>query len=218
MSMASEQNERFRDVLFALQAASEFDQQLGRLRLQKLIYLSDILSVAWRKVSNPAGFTPYKNGPYDSRIQNAVDALAFRGLVKVTSLSFRQPRITDTNYDLTAEGHAAIASLRDMEPFREELDLFREIAREVDRRGWKNIKALVYAEPTYETARSTNRSGRMRTDSVSVNLSLRILRDFEHAFAAEEALQISRKNFVQLFFAFLDEHVGSKAEDSDAWM
>jgi hypothetical protein len=215
--MPTDTSERFKDVLFALKSASEFKQDLGRLRLQKLIYLSDVLSVAWRKMSDPPGFIPYKNGPYDQRIQNAVDALAFRGLVTATSLSFRQPRITDTTYALTPEGQDTVDKLCEDDAFSEELTLFREIATEVNRRGWSKIKKLVYAEPTYEFARSTNRYGLLRMDSVSRNLSLRILRDFEDAFASERAEPISRRNFIQLFFAFLDEYGGAEADDPDVW-
>jgi hypothetical protein len=216
MSAYAAENQRFKDVLFALAAASEFHESLGRLRLQKFIYLADVLAVAWRRVAKPAGFSPYRNGPYDSRIQNAVDALAFRGLVNVSRLTFRGTKNAESCYGLSPSGQSVVESIANAEEFGDDLQLFREIAREVNRRGWEHIKALVYAEPTYDAARASNYSQRLRTDSQEGNLSLRILREFELAFSQEQNTPLSRRNFVQLFFSLLERHAGLKTERREA--
>src|ERR1051325_3821111 len=98
--MAEERNCdcRSKDVLFALAAASAFDQRLGRLALQKFVYLFDLLALAWREIGGSETFRPWRNGPYDLSIQNTVDSLAFRGLTVINDLSFRRTRNTECNY------------------------------------------------------------------------------------------------------------------------
>jgi uncharacterized protein YwgA len=206
---------RYKDVLFALQAANEVNVNLGRLQLQKLVYLADILAVAWRAIAKPTAFLPYKNGPYDPTIQNVVDALAFRGLVEVTEVAFRQPRITGSSYRLSKAGGHAIETVTVQPTMRDDLDLYREIAKEMDRRGWNNIKRLVYAEPTYEATSAGGTYRRLQTDTRATNLSWRILNDFQDAFSIEESLPMSRTNLVQLFFAILDEHAGLSGEHAE---
>lgn len=213
--MSFAQTDRYKDVLFALRAANESGESPGRLQLQKLIYLADILSAAWRKIGKPAAFLPYKNGPYDPSIQNVVDTLAFRGLVEVTGLAFRQPRITESNYRLSDAGNGAVDAAAALQPMRDDLELYREIARQVDERGWKNIKALVYAEPTYEATGARNGSRRLRTDTRTTNLTLGVLNDFQEAFSREESRPISRSNLIQVFFALLDKHAGISPGNPD---
>ena len=213
--MSFAQTDRYKDVLFALRAANELGESLGRLQLQKLIYLADVLSGAWRKIGKPAAFLPYKNGPYDPSIQNVVDTLAFRGLAEVTGLAFRQPRITGSNYRLSDAGNRAVDTTVDLQAMADDLELYREIAREVDKRGWKNIKALVYAEPTYEASSERSGSRRLRTGTRATNLTSRLLNDFQEAFSREELRPISRSNLIQVFFALLDEHAGLSLPERD---
>src|SRR5687767_2139915 len=102
---------RCKDVLFALSAAATHQQALGRLALQKLIYLHDVLSIVWREVSASEGFLAWRNGPYDLAIQNAVDSLAFRGLVSISGLHFRKTRNAECHYALTEAGRTAVSML-----------------------------------------------------------------------------------------------------------
>lgn len=203
---------RIKDVLFALAAAGEVKQPLGRLPLQKLIYLADVLAPIWREIANPAGFSPYRNGPYDRRIQNTVDALVFRGIAKVSVPTFRQIKNIECQYSLTESGRELIQELTARADLKDDQDLFREIAREVSRRGWQNIKALVYAEPTYDTARTVGDSGRLRTDNPNLNLSREFLRSFRESLVGAKGEPVTRQNLVQLFFAVLEEHAERKPD------
>src|SRR5688572_8648288 len=74
---------RMRDVALCLHAAAPRHVALNRIRLQKYIYLADVLSIVYAALPPVDGHITYKNGPYDRAIQNAVDALAFRGFVHV---------------------------------------------------------------------------------------------------------------------------------------
>lgn len=204
--MASPTDQRSKDVLFALTASGECEEHLNRLQLQKLIYLFDILALTWRHVGASRGFRPWHNGPYDASIQNAVDALAFRGFVTVTKVTFRKTRNVEARYGLTDAGVDAVAGLAQSDALASDLQLLREIATEVNARGWDNIKAIVYAEPTYNRARSKAEMSHLPTDNVLENLSWRLLNDVKRAFDVDRTTPMSPRTLVQVLFAILDEY------------
>ena len=68
--------------------------------------------------------------------------------------------------------------------------LFQEIAREVDSRGWAKIKELVYAEPTYNRARSRTQIARLPVGNVIENLSC-ALNDVKAAFNVDRPSPMS---------------------------
>lgn len=202
---------RLKDVMFALAAAKAHGQHLGRLPLQKFIYLSDILAPTWRKIAKPAQFKPYLNGPYDYHIQNTVDALAFRGFVTVSEMHFRQLTTIESRYTLTPSGETLVTYLKGIAQFLDDYLLFQQIAAEVQRQGWQNIKSLVYAEPTYDSAQIAQMPDQLKTNSPTQNLSRSFLRGFSDSMTGPDGTHISRSNLVQMFFATLALHSEIKA-------
>jgi len=204
--MPQHTEQRSKDVLFALSEAGEYNVDLNRLQLQKLIYLFDVLALSWRHVGATPAFRPWYNGPYDSTIQNAVDALAFRGFVTVTHVSFRRTKNVEARYRLNEAGVAAVTELAANAAMAHDRQLFREIAREVDSRDWAKIKELVYAEPTYNRARSRTQIARLPVGNVIENLSWRLLNDVKAAFNVDRPSPMSPRTLVQVLFAILDEY------------
>jgi hypothetical protein len=202
---------RSKDVLFALAAAAPHDQPLGRLMLQKFVYLFDVLALAWREIGGSAAFRPWKNGPYDLAIQNAVDSLAFRGLATISNLSFRHARNTECTYQLTEAGSMAVRELCREAVLVDDYALFQEIAVEVNRRGWNHIKEIVYREPTFLSARSSRQGNALSLNQQDGNLSWQLLRDLRAGFDAIQDEPMSKRTLVQVFFALLDEY-GSNPE------
>ena len=83
---------RMFDVLIALREAERHKKYLTRIELQKFIYLVDSVSNIYEFMPPQEGHKTYFNGPYDLAIQNAVDSLAFRGLVKILSIELSQKK------------------------------------------------------------------------------------------------------------------------------
>jgi uncharacterized protein YwgA len=201
-------NQRFKDVVLSLGAAmlAGTPDGLRRIQLQKFIYLQDVLIAAWREIAKPSAFVPWDRGPYDSQIQNAVDALAFRGFVDVSNLVFRATRNARSTYRLTSHGLDALASIRSDSIIDNEFLLAEAIAKEIDRRGWNHIVDLVYAEPTYVSARNRDDSRSLRIDDPSQNMLLQIVRLFQNAWTQGPTLPSSPDCFVQIAFLVLDEY------------
>lgn len=198
---------RFKDVLLALRASDIESHKIGRLQLQKLIYISDVLSPIWRHFSTPAAFIPYMRGPYDSAIQNTVDALAFRGLVTINNLVVQGTRQIESQYSLNLAGRTVVTRLIQNRSFADDLQLYSAIVKEIEYRDWSSIRTLVYAEPTYESAKAAGRWGRLRLDQGAKNLSLVVIDKFQRASMAKKHRPINRNQLVQIFFSFLDAYI-----------
>ena len=193
-------NNRFIDVIIALEVAKEFNQSLGRVQLQKYIYLSDTISVIWDVLAPKEGHETYKHGPFDEAINNAVDILAFRGLVDIVSINIEENRI-DAAYQINSIGLKIFEEMSSKQYFANKILLYRQIGKHVDISGWKKLKSLVYMEPTYLQSRATGYGYMFDYLSLFNNQSLRILYQFESML--DKGQKISRENMVSLFFKLL---------------
>ncbi len=202
--MAAIGNQRFKDVLFAVGAASKFEAGLGRLQLQKFVYLTDVFSAVWRTVSKPPDFRPDQRGPYDPQIQNAVDALVFRGLIDVKDVTFRMQGVR-ANYQLAPIGAELIETLSLDPILHEEYELCGEIAAEVARRGWGELRSIVYAEPTYRAAKESGDSSRLKTNRPAMNQTLRLAQLFQASWEQSSEFPVTPPMFVQVMFLVFDE-------------
>src|SRR5689334_16183969 len=95
---------RMRDVGMSLLAAASFGQPLNRVRLQKFVYLLDQVGQLLRVLPPILGHYSFRNGPFDPRIQNAVDSLAFRGLVDIKGLRRTKEGAVHCDYKLSVAG------------------------------------------------------------------------------------------------------------------
>src|SRR4051812_8205442 len=77
---------RMSDVGMAMSAASKYGQDLNRIRLQKFIYLLDVVGYIYHLLPPRVAHKTYKHGPWDVAIQNAVDALVFRGFAEASKV------------------------------------------------------------------------------------------------------------------------------------
>ena len=199
--MIKNSNNRFIDVLFALKAADEYNQLLGRIQLQKYIYLSDTISVIWDVLAPSEGHETYKNGPFDESINNAVDVLAFRGFVIVESMHMEHSKVT-VSYKISKAGIKLFEALSDEEHFQNKISLYNQVAMHVEKIGWKKLMELVYAEPTYIQSRATGYGYKFDYISLFTNESLRILYQFEAMLLNGQ--KITKQNMLSLFFKLLN--------------
>ena len=87
---------RMGDVVLALGEAEKSHIQPTRIQLQKFVYLADVLGQLVGAMKLREGHKSYFNGPYDAAIQNAVDSLAFRGLVRIAGEPRETAGLTNT--------------------------------------------------------------------------------------------------------------------------
>lgn len=205
--MISNRTHRFKDVLLALAAAARSNVSLQRIQLQKLIYLMDVFSAVWREVSKPTSFEPEKRGPWDRQIQNAVDALAFRGLVTIDHINIRKAKEIQSNYSLSNSGHSLMLSLCSLPEIADQMLLAHEIAREVSRphRGWGTIKTIVYSEPTYLSVKDSGSRRRLPLDNPFRNQTSALARMFSESWGRTAQTPPTREVFVQTLFLVFDE-------------
>lgn len=153
MSEQSKVASRMLDVLIALSEAGRSNIALKRIQLQKFIYLSEALGQLVGVLAQTNGYKTYKRGPYDSSIQNAVDSLAFRGIVSIVSMQNLPNEQIASSYKLSDAGKNLVKKIKNDDRFSRRVRLGTLIGNNLSIYGWNNIVSLVYAEPTYLAAR-----------------------------------------------------------------
>lgn len=198
---------RMLDVGLALGAADKYDQLLNRIRLQKFIYLLDVVSYLYGILPPQSGHITYKHGPFDSAIQNAVDCLAFRGLARVFKVERDSDGSIYAEYGLSQAGKLWVDRITKDARFEIKWGAALDIGQKVDTLGWDRLRALVYAEPTFVASKPKGYGQKLiPEDSLknsaaffieTMNWTLR--QGFENAYPSRDLL-------LELFFRYLDDY------------
>jgi hypothetical protein len=195
---------RMCDVGLALYGANLHKRSLNRIQLQKFIYLLDVVGYLYDIFPPLEGHKTYKNGPYDLAIQNAVDTMAFRELVKVNSLSLSNGNIT-SDYELTDAGLSWVRKLLSDKGIAIRQEVAREVTAKVNSLGWYRLVDLVYAEPTFATARPHG-YGRLLTPNNGLeNTAALLIQTLRYSlYLGDINVQPDRNLLIDLFFRYLD--------------
>ncbi|TEB11292.1 hypothetical protein Psfp_03990 [Pelotomaculum sp. FP] len=146
---------RIKDVSLCLLVAKNYELLLGRLEIQKVIYLVDSISAYLFVLSGTKGHQTYFYGPYDKNIQNALDALVIRDLAEICDIKVANNTVS-CNYLITDSGMRwtnnlikASASIQ----YRVQI-VDGVIYSLVERNRIHKVKDLVYAEPLYAATKN----------------------------------------------------------------
>lgn len=146
---------RIKDTSLCLSVAKNYVLLLGRLEIQKVIYLIDSISAYLFVLSGKKGHQTYYYGPYDKNIQNALDALVIRDLVEMCDIKVANNTVS-CNYFLTDIG---ICWTNNLINTSTSIQYRAQIADGViyslvQRNKMHKVKDLVYAEPLYATTKN----------------------------------------------------------------
>src|ERR1041384_758929 len=198
---------RMSDVLFALCEAEKAKVRPTKIQLQKFIYLTDVLGQVVGLMKLREGHKTYRNGPYDPSIQNAVDALAFRGLVQVAGLWRTPSGHLAASYVLAAPGRILLDRLRGAKELARKVHVAGLVGAELSELGWDRIVDLVYAEPTFVATRSYGWGADLVVEdglSVSAAFVLAVMRRVATMLQSERAA--SPEWVGERFFAYLNDY------------
>ena len=202
----SQTGKRYRDVLLALSSAHNYGVGLGRLQMQKFIYLADSLSILWDLFGTEDNFQTYKHGPYDPAIQNAIDVLMFRGVIDIIRSEIKPDGTLIAVYKISDIGLAIAEKMKNEPYFLRRADLFDTIATHVAKRGWERLKELVYSDATYISRKVDGWGVPLNTSSLLSNDSLRTLLGFNYLVRNRDE-KLSKENLTSLFFRVLDNYL-----------
>lgn len=195
------------DVAFALDVASHYGQRLSRIRLQKFIYLLDIVGYMYEMLPPANNHHSYNNGPYDAAIQNAVDSLAFRGLVNVSEVGKSPDGKIQCNYTLTPSGKQWAKSLASRREFKLRYLAANAVGKKLEKLGWKRLVDLVYAEPTYAQRRFSGFGQKINFTDGMQNTAAFLLGVFNQLLGNRgNNSELNRELGLELFFRFLDAY------------
>lgn len=206
MSQQATVLKRMSDVTMALATASVYNQKLNRIRLQKFIYLLDIVGYIYEVLPPAANHISYNNGPYDPAIQNAVDSLAFRGLVEISDVDTLPRGNFSSQYTLTFAGEEWVEILAGQEAFKLRFEAARLIGKKVEKLGWWRLKDLVYAEPTYVQKKYSGFGQRIDITKGTENTAAYLIGLINRSLGIKEKQMVNRELAVDVFFRFLDNY------------
>jgi hypothetical protein len=196
---------RMRDVTMALSVAGKYSQQLSRIQLQKFIYLADTISPLYYILPPQKAHLTYKHGPYDTAIQNAVDALAFRGIVKILDVNIGPNQKVTTQYALTDAGISWNDRLA--ESFNIRWKATTAVGERVNLFGWYRLVNLVYAEPTFVSTRPKGFGQELHPEDGLANSAALIMGLIDYALRqGYKKERINDDLIVDLYFRYLDEY------------
>jgi len=198
---------RIRDVAFALHTAGDYGQALNRIRLQKFVYLVDVLGKCFEVLPPQARHIVYRHGPYDKRVQNAVDVLAFRGFVKIVKAVADESGNLSTDYVLSGAGQKWVAAMLRSEVFLARYGVARAVGEEVERLGWHRLRELVYAEPTFVSNRPLGYGRVLKTADVRTRSAGSLLTLADRILSAGfPSPQVTPRLLTRAFFDYLERY------------
>jgi hypothetical protein len=198
---------RMRDVALALYQARQYRVELSKTQLQKMIYLVDAVTLLYALLPVREGHKTYKHGPWDNAIQNAADSLVFRGLAKLAQIRMGPQHEAFVRYELTPAGLRWIDTLLHSTAARERARTFAAVAAQVDVQGWRRLKELVYAEPTYAFNRYRGYGQLLQVLDPNDNSAGNILRLMSATISQGwEQVVLDPDLLVNLFFRYLDRY------------
>lgn len=198
---------RIRDVALALHGAAQHKQKLGRIQLQKLIYLSDAVCTLFSMLPPSLAHETYKHGPWDNAIQSAADCLVFRGLAAVT---VRRDSIAGHSaclYAITTSGQRWAKELSASKAGAQRWAATVAVCERVDILGWRRLRRLAYAEPTFVSARQAGYGQDLKPyefQDVTTGALLEIMRMVLSPPWSNEPTE--PRFLVELFFEYLDRY------------
>lgn len=198
---------RMGDVGMSLMAAQSFGRRLNRIQLQKFVYLSDVVGYLDELLPPTKAHVTYKHGPFDVAIQNAVEALVFRGLAGASSVQKDSKGNIHAIYELSAAGSTWVEAIVRGDEFASRWRAILAVAEHLDRLGWSNLIALVYAEPTYVSTRAKGYGQRLTLSNGLENSAAYLFEMLDQGLRG--GFPQSSKNrelMVELLFRFLERY------------
>lgn len=214
MSERSQILVRMKDVGIALSAAHTLENKLNRIQLQKFIYLSDIVGYLFEVLPPTKAHVTYKHGPFDLGIQNAVDALVFRGLVEASGVQKDSKGNIHAIYQLTSAGRNWVGSIEQSDAFSLRSQASSAVASQLKTLGWSRLVALVYAEPTFVNTRSRGFGQPLALNDGLENSAAYLLEILDLGLRSgfPESTQ-NRELMVEMLFRYLDIYSRSNPEN-----
>jgi uncharacterized protein YwgA len=156
------------EVLYALQASRKFGQgAVSRVALQKLIYLSVVLSPIKEIIISFLRFQYNYRGPFNPDIQNIVDHLMGLGFVRITNSDFSNEKSILIDYAITEKGEKTVERLIAFDRESEKHWWITSICRlainyasekyDSSWSGLNRIVDIVYQDPTFLKGKTSER-------------------------------------------------------------
>jgi hypothetical protein len=153
------------EILYVLHASNSFGvKDISKVSLQKLIYLSVVLSPIKDIIINFLRFQYNYRGPFNYEIQNTVDHLVGLDYVRITEYNFVNEKKVLISYAITEKGTDSVKNLVKFDRESEKYWWIKCICRlainyseekyDSNWKGLDRIVDLVYQDPTFSKGKT----------------------------------------------------------------
>lgn len=227
MNLQAKNTQQYRqaaEVLYALDASRRYNQPaVSKIALQKLIYLSVILSPIKNIIIHFLRFQYQQRGPFDYEVQNIVDHLMGLDYVKLVHYNFKHEKRILVSYSITEKGIKAVQTLIKFDREAETQWWINCVCRlavsyskggfESEFEGLNRIVDFVYKDPTFLKNKSSE-SFRTGIDIGGDGDETRELINFAKEYIESNNVKIEAKNerrvaeiILLLYFEYLNARV-----------
>lgn len=182
--------ERKNEILFALRAIKKvINRPVTRIEVQKIIYLTNILAPLKDFILDYFEFTVWHNGPYSKEIQNSLNNLVSRRLVKMKQYKIKRSNgrsFETSKYVINIHGERVINKLIKFKQKKEQYAWVYSIVRLINLYGIDNVVKIVYQEPTFK---------HLKENSFGSNIPINDIANNKLLFLAKEIKSIGEEEF-----------------------
>jgi uncharacterized protein YwgA len=140
-------------ILLLLCKLNEKGFQTKRLKLQKLVYLTDIFGTILEKKPTSYKFRVYKHGPFSGEIFADIERLVSKGLAQAKGMEKWDPEQERSfNYSITNSGKERIKALLRIPEFKVKEKAIELALQTAGNLTGSKIRKLVYADPNFKEA------------------------------------------------------------------
>jgi hypothetical protein len=141
-------------LLILLYKLRELGFQTQRLKLQKLVYLTDILGTILEKKPTTYSFIVYKHGPFSAEVFSDIEVLVSKGLVNAKEMECWNPNQERSfNYSITKSGRERAQYLLRIPEFELQGKAIGIALQAAGYMSGEKIQRLVYGEPNFLEAK-----------------------------------------------------------------
>lgn len=140
-------------LLLLLYKLEERNFQTKRLKLQKLVYLTNVFGAIFERKPTAHTFRVYKLGPFSGEIYTDIERLVSIDLTQVKEMEKWTPEQDRSfRYKITKAGIEKVRKILEMPEFRTKEKDIELVLQAAGHLSGTNIRKFVYSEPNYMRA------------------------------------------------------------------
>lgn len=185
-----------------LEKLQESGFKTHRLKLQKMVYLADILGVIGNKKPTNYTFRVYKYGPFSREIVSDIDKLVSIDAVNANNADWSPECERSFEYEINNSQLKKVFIIEKLPHFKILNDFMELVVQATGHLNGEQIKKLVYSEPNYLSAKTKGFGSKIDTE---YTFALRYKELSKKITYKNYGIELRDEEIIWLFLNYLNE-------------